>query len=254
MKRKLIISIISLCLILSNAIIVNASTGEANLTVNQETVKRGETFTVTLSATCADGINGISTKFHYDDTKLELVNTATTNSNWSSLGQGNEITVICNVASKITTDNIYVLTFKVKADAPENSTATISVEKIMIDSDAANDSEFTVEVQPIAVNIVPTVSTTIPDDNNQGEDNPKPDDNNQVGDNQSTEKDNHIGSNTIGNSITNTVKNTINNTNKPNGKLPQTGEDNVMIIILIGALGIAAISFLIRIKYINKKA
>ncbi len=42
-----------------------AATGTVEFKPNTTEVKKGETFTVTLSATSEDGINGIDTKYTY---------------------------------------------------------------------------------------------------------------------------------------------------------------------------------------------
>lgn len=252
MKRKLIISIISLCLILSSTIVINASTGEAKLVANKTTIQKGETFTATLSATCVDGINGISTKFNYDDTKLELISATTASSNWSSLGQGTEIVVICNSTSKITSDDIYVLTFKAKGNLKTNSETTINVEEVMLDSDATENSEFTVQVQSVVLKIVAENVDNNPDSNKPGSDN----------DNNSTNNIDNSGNNDVDNNanqITNTVGNTSNNSvsdNKSNikgGVLPQTGNNNMVLLILIGIGALAITIFYVRIAYINKE-
>ncbi len=192
--KKIIISIIVLCLVLSSVSIVNASTGTVNLIANNKTVKPGETFTVTVSVSCVDGINGINTTYNYDQDKLEFVSAKVSNDNWANLGTNNSITVISNSTSKITSSDIYVLTFKVKDNATAGI-AKVGTSDIMIDSDLAENSSFNVSAKSIDINII---TDNNPGDNNPGDNNPgdnKPGDNNP-GDNKPG--DNNPGDNKPG--------------------------------------------------------
>lgn len=155
MKKKLISLAIIVMLILVGATISQAATGAtATLKVDKATVKPGETFTVTLSITCQDGINGVDTTYSYDKNKLELVSASVKDTaSWSSLGTDNQITVICNSTSKITDADVFVLTFKVKDGVVNGTTADISTTDLLVDSDAATDSEKTVKALKTTVTV-----------------------------------------------------------------------------------------------------
>ena len=242
--KKIIISIIVLCLVLSSISIVNASTGTVNLIANNKTVKPGETFTVTVSVSCVDGIN---TSYNYDQDKLEFVSAKVSNDNWANLGTNNSITVISNSTSKITSSDIYVLTFKVKDNATAGI-AKVGTSDIMIDSDLAENSSFNVSAKSIDINIITdnNQGDNNPGDNNPGDNNPgdkNPGDNNP-GDNKPEDnkpEDNKPGDNEGKDS-------TITDT-----KLPQTGDVNLILILGIGISSIAATIFLIKLKSVSTK-
>lgn len=263
--KKIIVSIIVLCLILSSISIVNASTGTVNLTANKS-VKPGETFTVTLSVSCEDGINGVNTTYNYDHNKLELVSANVANSNWASLGTDNSITVISNSSSKVTSSDVYVLTFKVK----DNATGTIKVETsdIMIDSDLAENSSFNVKAKSIDINIITNNNpgddnqgSDKPGDNNSGNNNPgdnnsgdnKPGNNNQGNNNQggSNQGNNNQGGNNQGSTNGSTNKN--DNTTVTDTKLPKTGDVNLVLVTSIGIAVASAIGFFVKAKSISLK-
>ena len=193
--KKIIVSIMVLCLILSGINIVNASTGTVNLIANNKSIKPGETFTVTLSVSCEDGINGIDTTYNYDQDKLELVSAKVSNDNWANLGINNSITVISNSTSKITSSDIYVLTFKVKDNATAGI-AKVSISDIMIDSDLSENSSFNVSAKAIDININ---TDSKPGDNEPGDNEPG---DNEPGDNEPGDNepgDNEPGDNKPGN-------------------------------------------------------
>lgn len=154
MKRKLMIIVFTMLFILANIITCYAATEPTvTLQADKTEVKAGENFTVTLSATCEDGINGIDTTYTYDTERLELVSANVASSKFSSLGIDNQITVICNSSESITSSDIYVLTFKVKDGIEVGSTAIVSISETMIDSDAATDSQHTVAAQEVTITI-----------------------------------------------------------------------------------------------------
>lgn len=102
MKKTIIGIMTILVLILANITVVQAATATATLKTSNETVKVGETFTVTLSVSCEDGINGIDCTYSYDEDKLELVSAALKDTTtWASLGSGKDITVISNSETQI---------------------------------------------------------------------------------------------------------------------------------------------------------
>lgn len=266
MKKRILLSIIMLCIIVCSATMVYASTGKVDLLSNQTSVKPGDTFTVTISATCEDGINGITTTYSYDEDKLELVSAKVANNNWVKVtGTTNySIDVFCDTTSKITSDSIYVLTFKVKDTITTETTANVTISTIKVDSDV-DASSFTEDGKSVNISIVP-LNTNPPDNNDNDDDNTNvPDDN--KGDNNTSNPEQNNENNTTNTPSQNKGDTNNNNTNnnKPsqnngankdnttsNKPIPQTGENNSIWMLFVGAilLGGAVYSF-IRIK--NKK-
>ncbi len=146
-------------MIFCSVTIVNASNGNASLTTSSTSVKQGETFIVTLSVNCEDGINGVDTSYSYDEDKLELVSANVASSNWANLGIDSKIQVIVNSTSKLTSENIYVLTFKVKDNASVGDSAKVSISEIKVDSDVS-ESSFTETPKSVTINIISKDSDT----------------------------------------------------------------------------------------------
>lgn len=167
MKKIMLIFILLVVFMVVSTVTVKASNETAELKLSSSIVKPGETFTLKLSATCSDGINGIYTKIIYDEDKLEFIEGEVADSNLISLGAGTEITVISNSNSKITTADIYVLKFKVKSDVSTGSIANISTEEIGIDSDAATNSETKIDSKSVSVKIENNETDIIEQDDNK---------------------------------------------------------------------------------------
>ncbi len=161
MKTKVIISSIIAMLIILFTSVIFAATGTVELKSDVNQVKKGETFTVTLSATSEEGINGIDTKYTYDSNKLELISESVSNStNWSSLGTSPDITVICNSTSSIKNADIYVLKFKVKDNVSVGTTLKVETNNIILDTDAQTDSEVTILPKKVEIKVIDTPSPT----------------------------------------------------------------------------------------------
>lgn len=215
MKAKLIIGNIIAIIIILLTSVTYAATGTAELKADVKEVKKGETFTVTLVVASEEGINGISTKYTYDTDKLELVSESLVDTtNWSNLGTSPELTIICNSTSSIKSADIYTLKFKVKDNVTAGSVATVETTDILLDTDAQSDSEVTISAKKVEVNV-------IEDKNNNTDD---PDTNNPSNPNDPN------NSNNTNNSGTNTKKP---DSTSSGSTLPQTGESNVIIYILI---------------------
>ena len=175
MKNKLMIIGLTIILMLTSSITVLANTETTvTLQVDKTEVKAGETFTVTLKATCPDGINGVDTTYSYETEKLELVSANIANSNFASLGVDNQITVISNATESIQSADIYTLTLKVKEGVEVGSTAKISVAETLLDSDAATDSEHTIPAQEVTVTIIEEPEPTPPPAEDEGGEQPTP--------------------------------------------------------------------------------
>ena len=70
---KMLITVMMAIMIIGTAGFVNADTTTGALVlVAEKNQHPGDTFTVTISATCEDGINGLMGAITYDTEKLEL--------------------------------------------------------------------------------------------------------------------------------------------------------------------------------------
>lgn len=229
MKIKIITAIIIAILITLLASISFAASGTVEFKPSTTEVKKGETFTVTLSATSEDGINGIDTKYTYDSEKLELVNEKVADSsNWSNMGTSPDITIICSSTQSIKNADIYILTFKVKDNVSSGSTIKIETTKILLDTDAQTDSEVDIPSKKIEI-IVKEVPEENPNQNN------KP--SNDAGNNEqktTTETDQAKSDSTAAKGI-----------------LPKTGENYVIISIFIIIAIVSSIIF--HKKYMQHK-
>lgn len=215
MKAKLIIGNIIAIIIILLTSVTYAATGTAELKADVKELKKGETFTVTLVVASEEGINGISTKYTYDTDKLELVSESLVDTtNWSNLGTSPELTIICNSTSSIKSADIYTLKFKVKDNVTAGSVATVETTDILLDTDAQSDSEVTISAKKVEVNVI--------EDKNNNTDDP--------GTNNPSNPNNPNNSNNTNNSGTNTKKP---DSTSSGSTLPQTGESNVIIYILI---------------------
>ena len=268
MIKKIILSIVMLSVILFGMTNVNAANGSANLIASSTSVKAGETFTVTLSVNCEDGVNGVDTTYSYDEDKLELVSANVAGNNWANLGVNGTIQVICNSTSKITSDNVYVLTFKVKDNAQVGSTAKISTTDIKIDSDVTSSS-FTETAKTVNVNIISENSDNSNNGNNNQSSNNQDTNNNENQQSDITNNNNNgeQGSDISTNSGSETSGTTNNNNNQSqlidtsskstsqksdnstsNKVLPKTGKSSKILIMSIIVVSALAIVLYIKIK------
>lgn len=250
MKSKLISVVTIILLVLSIGITVQASSSaEISLIATSQKVKMGETFTVTLSATCSDGINGIDTTYSYDTDKLELISANVADSNkWASLGTDNQITVICNSSTKITEAEIYVLTFKVKETATAGDTANINISETLLDSDAATNSEVTLSEQQVSITVSGENGEEKPSEkpeNGEGKPSEKPD----GGEEKPSDEPNDTEENEDSNSTVVKVGDTDNSTSPD--KLPYAGRNLTIIMSLITLITISVILFRTCKKYKN---
>jgi len=150
---KILFSLTLITMLISCMSFVNAAEVSARLSTGTSTVKPGETFTVTLSATCSDGINTVSTTIEYDESVLELVNGAVSDSSkWINLGENKNINIFANSRDSISYADLYLMTFKVK-DTAELGNTIISAGTITIDSNAESNSISTIDGEMITINV-----------------------------------------------------------------------------------------------------
>lgn len=264
MKKNIIKTfLISTIVVLSSLAKVNADTNSVTLKSSKEKLKPEETFTVTVHATDNDGINGVHTKYTYSEDTLELQSATVTSNTWSSMGSGNEIFVISNSTSKITNSDIYVLTFKVKSDAKDGSKAKFETESIMLDTDAAQNSQKTISAQKVEIEIKKDENgnTQQQDDNKQNYENTQQQDNKDNQEKEDREEKEEVADDNkqqeqqqIDIKEDNPEKDpppTNPSGETPDKVLPQTGTKQ-RIGIIIGAISIIGlISYILYKKYRN---
>ena len=139
--KKIISILVVILLLFSLGTAVKAATATMDLKISKESIRPGETFTVSLSITCPDGINGVvGIKSSYDTDKLELIS-CQASSNFSNLGTEAEADLIVLSNDKITSDDVFSWTFKANEDITEETNVNISIEELTVDSDSNTDSE-----------------------------------------------------------------------------------------------------------------
>lgn len=273
MNKRIKILLISILLFALGTGVVNASVATATLSTSNQTVKPGETFTVTLTAKCDQGINGLESKIDYDKEKLEFVKVEVVDTTaWTNLGENLTVQILHASSETVKEAEIFKVTFKVKEDVTVESTARITVDDIVLDSDEGTTSISEIEAQAIEVKIVKESNNNdnSSDNNNGSNDNDSNnnDRDNNNGDNSNSsnnnDRDNNNGNNSNGsnnsdnNNNNNTNKNNVINNNNTNsiGKnnvdttttdksYPKTGVVTILLPILITL----AISIVLYKKY-----
>lgn len=248
MKKKLSIIAVIMLLILSICVNVQAaSKASITLKVSNAKIKVGDTFTVTLSATCDEGINGIDTTYTYDDKKLELVSANVSDSKkWISFGNDNAITVMSNTSSKITNSEIFVLTFKIKENVKEGDKIEITTTKTMLDSDAATNSQYMIDGGKVEIIVASETTGNGGQSTNTG-DKPiekEPNVENPRGEENQKNPDNEKEENTF--LVKTSAGNSAKESTKANQSIPYAGIGISIILVVVAVLGI---SILIYIQY-----
>ena len=258
MVKKIILTITALVAILFSVNIVNAASGRVDIRTSATTVKPGDTFTATISVNCPDGINGINTTYNYDSSKLELVEKKVANSeNFSDMsgGRNGVVEIIANKPN-LTSENMYMLTFKVKDNAQEGTTATINTGDIKVNS-LDKSSNFIEPAKTANINI--TTATQSPSEGNQGNNSNNNSTNNGADSNLNSGNNsggisgitgNTVnGNNTVTSGNNNKVDQASNSTNSIVNKiLPKTGEARNKILLIIFIAIAAGFSLIFYIK------
>ena len=163
MKKSLLIISIVIAIIITGITTVQAATTTAELKTSSTSVKQGDTFKVTLSATCDGGIALVSGNeaddgfaFSYDSSKLELVSKEA--KRLIDLNEEATSGTICLMGSStsFSTGDIYEFTFKVKSNATDGDTQ-VSVTPVKITN--FDDVETTVTVKSATITIANSSST-----------------------------------------------------------------------------------------------
>lgn len=158
MKKYLKITLIFLIVILVSSLNAYAveTTNSVTLASDKNEVKVGDIVTITISANCEDGIEGINSTLEYNKTKLELqgitVGEKFTNMSGTDDDTGEyKLTVITNSEETLKTENFATLKFKV-LDAVEKD-EEISVKLSKIELGDSNDKWTTLENQEVKLTV-----------------------------------------------------------------------------------------------------
>lgn len=213
--KKVLIIFISFSLILGAFINTSrATSAKLSTEISNVNVKKGETFTVKLSASSEDGINGVSGSYSYDESKVELVSVVVADSSKFSnmAGQGTKEIALMALNAGYKNEDLLTFTFKVKDTAVENSDIVISFNDMEIDTYATSNPAITIGTKTVTAKVA--TSTNTDKDNTGSGEGEKPGnttDNNTDGNTTGNTTDNTDG-NTTGNKTDNTDGNTTGNT------------------------------------------
>lgn len=247
--KKVLISIVTFIFIMSMITVVNAATGSISLSSSANQVVKGNTFTVTLTATADENITGLEAALSFDTTKLSLEDKVAGTGFSDLSGSDSEIAIAStNNDTLATSGTLYTLTFRVLETAEDGET-TIDVTNAQLA--LLNDSQVQENVS--VTNQSVTISIRADDTTIGGED-----DNNDQNDNNgaiSGVDDNNDNSSNGGNNNNNGNRNNSSNgsNNSGNNKttLPQTGSEVVSIIAIAALSVFAVISYVSYKKYKN---
>ena len=227
--KKVLIIFISFSLILGAFINTSrATSAELSTAISNVNVKKGETFTVKLSASSEDGINGVSGSYSYDESKVELVSVVVADSSKFSnmAGQGTKEIALMALNAGYKNEDLLTFTFKVKDKAVENSDIVISFNDMEIDTYATSNPAITIGTKTVTAKVA-TSTNTDKDNTGSGEgEKPGNTTDNTDGNTTGNKTDNTDG-NTTGNKTDNTDGNTTGNkTDNTDGNTTGNTTDN----------------------------
>lgn len=253
---KKVVSIIILLFLVCLSCTVNATEAptEENPTVNLtfETVTSENSVTVKISAgdfegVEADSVMSASMTLNYDEANIESVEGNSYN-NWRISITEETKKVLLETDNANPNTEIAEITFNFRKDITEVTTGTLSISDFNI-----SDGILLDEVYPEYS--VPYTIQPSEEDNNEPTDEPTNNTTNEVG-NEVDEGDNIIVNAPENIETTNIPavlnNNTVDNTIVPDSKLPQTGI-NIAIMILVAVIVILAVIKLIKYKDIEIK-
>lgn len=247
--KKLLTAILSIMTIFvfGIALTVNAVSATVTLKVDKTEVNPGDTFTVTVSGSCEDGINGLSGSLSYDKNQLELVSAKVADDKWSNLGQNSdgdiEIAIIAN-SDNVKTADVFKVTFKVKENIGIGTTIKVTPKDIILDSFATENSQHN---DTGAKEVLVTVKEKITaGDKTQGS--------TTTGD--KTQGNTSTGDRTQGNTSTGdkTEYKNIENKNATQSQaktMPYTGTNMFIIMLVVAVVIVAIVSYVSYKRYKN---
>lgn len=245
MKKK-IIAILSIFLVICLAIsTIQAATASVSIKSSSMEVKAGDTFTFTIYAQSADGINGFSTELDYDNTKLDIKDKGLVDTtNWSFLGTDNKIDVLYNSSTQITSADVYKITFQVKSDVAVGTKINVGIKQTLVDSNAKSNSTVNLDPQYLTITVTDSTSNNPGNNTTDGNSTESPNGNNTNNGNNGNNNNN----NSLNDSKNNANGNSSNTTK--NNRLPQTGLSSIITVLIVTVGIVAYISYK---KYNNYK-
>lgn len=215
-------------------------TGVVSLQTNNNEFAKGEEVVVDVKIASIQsdrGIISLGAILEYDKNSLTYVKMEGKNG-WEtpSYNEANGKLVMGRNSFGSQDETMIQITFKVKQESYQN--VAIALKNIAI-SDGNQETTLTNATKTILIK--------------DGSDNPAPDDNNIT--NNTTNITNTINNNTViidSNNIVGNKTNTVKNNTTANGVLPQTGSNDMILILLIVAVILSVVLY-IRKKIIDKK-
>ncbi len=234
--KKVLVSIITMIFIISMAITVKAATGNISFGASSDSVLKGKTFTITLAGTADGNITGLKADLSYDTSKLEIDNKKA-GTGFSDLSGSKEISIVSTNSENLSkSGTLYTITFKVLDNAAEGATE-ISISNVTLALVNENSQQENVNVANDSV-----IVTIKADDTTAG---------NNEDNNNNTNNGNNNSSNTNNNNSGKSNSNSNKSNNSNTKKLPQTGIEDVNILLVIALGAIALASYVSYRKYKN---
>lgn len=248
-KKFLLIILLSITIIMSSITIAYADSLTVGIKTDAVKYKRGDTVTATVSISNIDssnGIYGLSGKLVYDTEYFEPIaadangNTTSivpaSNSGWSNVtfnSTTNEFSILTTSPAK-TSLAIMIISLKVKSDSKLGETS------IMLNELVASNGDEDIDTSTAAVKVTIEEGSSTPIVDPSAEPSIQP----------------IIEPSKDPTQAPVSTKPTENATKKPtttNGKLPQTGVDDYIIPVVVGAVMISVGTFIVYIRYKNVK-
>lgn len=234
--KKVLVSIITMIFIISMAITVKAATGNISFGASSDSVLKGKTFTITLAGTADGNITGLKADLSYDTSKLEIDNKKA-GTGFSDLSGSKEISIVSTNSENLSkSGTLYTITFKVLDNAAEGATE-ISISNVTLALVNENSQQENVNFANDSV-----IVTIKADDTTAG---------NNEDNNNNTNNGNNNSSNTNNNNSGKSNSNSNKSNNSNTKKLPQTGIEDVNILLVIALGAIALASYVSYRKYKN---
>ena len=212
MKKAITVILIIMLIAITGSIY--AATGKITLEPDNDLLKKGETFTVTVKGEASDKITAMQANLVYEKTKLEMLDESAPGENFSDLSSGDEISVITTKAEGMAkSKTLYKVKFKVLETALDGDAkielkdATISV----ITDDSAQEN-----VENINSEITIKIKSADEENNNNNNNNNDNNNNNNNNSNNNAGSNNDTNNNNIGNNNDDNNQNKVDNTNNIN--------------------------------------
>ncbi len=133
------------------------------LNVDKTTVNPGDTITVTLNASCEDGLSFIGTKIEYDTNIFTLVN-ENVPTGWKNYGNGT-LELMIDTTNKITSGQVYSLALKVKESAEEGTVKISTTDIEIIDINNIEYQKTKIEKEITIKKVASVVNTNVSNNN-----------------------------------------------------------------------------------------